>query len=326
MAKDPESAEQVLVLIDGHALIYRAYHAFQDLTSPDGASISAVYGFCRILLTVIQELKPEYILVTFDHHQPTFRHAEYAGYKANREEMPDDLKPQIQMIKDFVTAFNIPQFILPGYEADDLIGTIVRQIERRPTGSKPELRTIIVTGDRDAFQLVSERTHVWMPGRSKPVRTQDTEYDVAGVLKKMGVRPDQIVDLKALMGDASDNIPGVKGIGEKGAVKLLTEFVTLENIYETIQTDNLQLDASNHPLLKGSLLRKLAEGHQDALLSKRLATIDRESPITVDLDQCRLAAYRKDDVLKMFEEYGFKSLVHSLPADEFEQAVQGALF
>ena len=326
MAKDPESAEQVLVLIDGHALIYRAYHAFQDLTSPDGASISAVYGFCRILLTVIQELKPEYILVTFDHHQPTFRHAEYAGYKANREEMPDDLKPQIQMIKDFVTAFNIPQFILPGYEADDLIGTIVRQVERRPTGSKPELRTIIVTGDRDAFQLVSERTHVWMPGRSKPVRTQDTEYDVAGVLKKMGVRPDQIVDLKALMGDASDNIPGVKGIGEKGAVKLLTEFVTLENIYETIQTDNLQLDASNHPLLKGSLLRKLAEGHQDALLSKRLATIDRESPITVDLDQCRLAAYRKDDVLKMFEEYGFKSLVHSLPADEFEQAVQGALF
>lgn len=326
MAKDPDSAEQVLVLIDGHALIYRAYHAFQDLTSPDGAPISAVYGFCRILLTVIQELKPEYILVTFDHHQPTFRHAEYLGYKANREEMPDDLKPQIQKIKDFVTAFNIPQFILPGYEADDLIGTIVRQIEMRPIGTQPELRTIIVTGDRDAFQLVSERTHVWMPGRSKPVRTQDTEYDAPAVVKKMGVRPDQIVDLKALMGDASDNIPGVAGIGEKGAVKLLTEFGTLENIYETIEAEKLTIEGSKHPILKGSLLRKLAEGYQDALLSKRLATIDRESPITVELDQCRLSAYRKDDVLKMFQEYGFKSLVHSLPADEFEQAIQGALF
>ena len=326
MAKDPDSAEQVLVLIDGHALIYRAYHAFQDLTSPDGAPISAVYGFCRILLTVIQELKPEYILVTFDHHQPTFRHAEYLGYKANREEMPDDLKPQIQKIKDFVTAFNIPQFILPGYEADDLIGTIVRQIEMRPIGTQPELRTIIVTGDRDAFQLVSERTHVWMPGRSKPVRTQDTEYDDVAVVKKMGVRPDQIVDLKALMGDASDNIPGVAGIGEKGAVKLLTEFGTLENIYETIEAEKLTIEGSKHPILKGSLLRKLAEGYQDALLSKRLATIDRESPITVELDQCRLSAYRKDDVLKMFQEYGFKSLVHSLPADEFEQAIQGALF
>lgn len=326
MANDPDAKEQVLVLIDGHALIYRAYHAFQDLTAPDGSPISAVYGFCRILLTVIQELKPEYILVAFDHHQPTFRHAEYLGYKANREEMPDDLKPQIQKIKDFVTAFNIPQFILPGYEADDLIGTIVRQVEMRPIGTKPELRTIIVTGDRDAFQLVSDRTHVWMPGRSKPVRTQDTEYDKEGVLKKMGVRPDQIVDLKALMGDASDNIPGVTGIGEKGAIKLLTEFGTLENIYKTIEAENLQISDSKHPTLKGSLLRKLAEGYNDAMLSKRLATIDQESPITVELDLCRLAAYRKDDVLNMFQEYGFKSLIHSLPADEFEQSVQGALF
>jgi DNA polymerase-1 len=188
------------------------------------------------------------------------------------------------------------------------------------------LRSIIVTGDRDAFQLVSEQTHVWMPGRSKPVRTQDTEYDAEGVVKKMGVRPDQIIDLKALMGDASDNIPGVAGIGEKTAVKLLNEFGTLECIYETIQKDNLQIGASTHPTLKGSLLKKLAEGYTDALLSKRLATIDQESPITLELEKCKLSSYHKDDVLGMFEEFGFKSLMHSLPADEFETAVQGALF
>jgi len=325
MANDSQK-QQVLVLIDGHALIYRAFHAFQDLTTPDGTPVSAVYGFCRILLTVIKELDPQYILVTFDHAKPTFRHAEYLGYKANREEMPAELPPQIEKIKEVVTAFNIPQFELPGYEADDLIGTIVRQVEMRPVGSQPDVRTIIVTGDRDAFQLVSDRTHVWMPGRSKPVRTIDTEYDAAGVVKKMGVRPDQIVDLKALMGDASDNIPGIVGIGEKTAVKLLQEFGTLDNIYQTIQKQNLMIGSSTHPILKGSLLKKLAEGHEDALLSQRLAKIDQESPITLELEQCRLAAYRKEDVLKIFEELGFKSLLHSLPADEFEQAVQGALF
>lgn len=326
MENQPASKKQMVVLIDGHALIYRAFHAFQDLTAPDGTPINAVYGFCRIILTVIKELEPEYILVAFDHHQPTFRHTEYLGYKANRAEMPDELRPQIQKIKDFITAFNIPQFILPGYEADDLIGTISRQLEMRPIGAQPELLTMIVTGDRDAFQLVTDRTHVWMPGRSKPVRTHDTEYDPEGVKKKMGVRPDQIVDLKALMGDASDNIPGVAGIGEKTAIKLLTEFDTLENIYKTIADENLIIGSSSHPTLKGGLLKKLAEGHQDALLSKRLAQIDRESPITLELDQCRLASYRKADVLKMFEELNFKSLISLLPADEFELEVQGALF
>lgn len=326
MVEQTQSKKQMVVLIDGHALIYRAYHAFQDLTTPEGTPIAAVYGFCRILLTVIKELGPEYILVAFDHHQPTFRHTEYLGYKANREEMPAELPPQIDKIKEIITAFNIPQFILPGYEADDIIGTITRQIEMRPAGAAPDLRTMIVTGDRDAFQLVTDRTHVWMPGRSKPVRTQDTEYDPEGVVKKMGVRPDQIVDLKALMGDASDNIPGVAGIGEKTAVKLLTEFGTLEKIYETIQGENLMIGSSKHPTLKGGLLKKLAEGYEEALLSQRLARIDRESPVTLELDKCRLAEYRKDDVLRIFNELGFKSLVTLLPADEFELEVQGALF
>ncbi len=326
MVKQSDSAEKIFTLIDGHALIYRAYHAFQDLTTPDGTPISAVYGFCRILLTVIRELQPEYILVAFDHAQPTFRHSEYLGYKANREEMPDDLPPQIDTVKQIVTAFNIPQFELAGYEADDLIGTLVRQINQHPQRVPKNLLTIIVTGDKDAFQLVGQNTHVWMPGRSKPVKTVDTEYDAEGVVRKMGVRPDQIVDLKALMGDASDNIPGVPGIGEKTAVKLLQEFGTLEKIYQIIEEEKLTISDSKHSILKSSLLRKLAEGYQEALLSQRLAQIDQNSPITLELDHCRLSAYKKEEVVKIFEELHFQSLMNLLPADEFELKVQGALF
>jgi DNA polymerase I len=326
MARLTDNSRKIFVLIDGHALIYRAYHAFQDLTTSDGTPISAVYGFCRILLTVIRELQPEYILVALDHAQPTFRHTEYLGYKANREEMPDDLPPQIDKIKEIITAFNIPQFILPGYEADDLIGTLARQLEERPETEEPQLLTLIVTGDRDAFQLVTDKTHVWMPGRTKPVRTVDMEYDPKGVETKMGVRPDQIVDLKALMGDASDNIPGVAGIGEKTAVKLLQEFGTLEAIYQTIEKENLTISDSKHPLLKGSLLRKLAEGYQDALLSQKLAKIDQYTPVTLCIEDCKLSGYKKEDVMKIFHELSFNSLLSLLPADEFEQQVQGALF
>lgn len=325
-ASQPPPPAQTFAVVDGHALIYRAFHAFQDLTAADGTPISAVYGFCRILLTVIRELQPEYILVTFDHAKPTFRHTEYLEYKANREAMPAELPPQIDKIKEIITAFNIPQYELPGYEADDIIGTLARQIEMRPRGVRPELQTLIITGDRDAFQLVTERTHVWMPGRTKPARSPDTEYDPAGVTLKMGVRPDQIVDLKALMGDASDNIPGVPGIGAKTAVKLLQEFGSLDQLYATIQTENLTMTGSSHPTLKGSLLRKLVEGYEKALLSQRLARIDQEAPVTLELESCRLAAYRKEDVLQLFGQLGFKSLIPLLPADQFELSVQGALF
>lgn len=302
------------VLIDGHALIYRAYHAFLALSTSEGQLVNAVYGFSRILLTVMKDLQPYYIAVTFDDKKPTFRHAEYLGYKATRPEMPDDLKPQIALIKDVVTAFNIPQFILPGYEADDLIGTLARQINERDGG----LMTIIVTGDRDAFQLVNDYTHVWLPGRGK--QSHDMEYDAIAVEKKMGVRPDQIVDLKALMGDASDNIPGIKGVGEKTAVKLLQEFGTLDKIYEAVT------NGSAAKSMSPSLIKKLAEGHQDAVMSKQLATIDCNTPITLDIDECHLSHYKKDDVIKLFEKYEFDSLMKLLPPDEFELEVQEALF
>lgn len=313
---------KTFILIDGHALIYRAYHAFKDLSTHSGQPTNAVYGFTRILLKVIRDFTPEYIAVAFDHHKPTFRHAEYLGYKANRAEMPEDLRPQIDIIKRVVTALNIPQFELPGYEADDLIGTVVCQLQENK--KMKDYLVLIVTGDRDAFQLVNDQVHVWMPGR--PPYTKDTEFDTQQVVQKMGVRPDQIIDLKALMGDASDNIPGVAGVGEKTAVKLIQEFGTLENIYQTIEKENLDFETSKHPLLKGSLLKKLAEGHQDAVMSQKLATIDCASPITLDLEQCRMSSYKKDEVVQLFDELEFKSLVKQLPPDEFELGVQSALF
>ncbi len=316
-----------IILIDGHALIYRAYHAFRDLSTSSGVLVNAVYGFTRILLTVIKDFDPEYIICTFDNAKPTFRHADFVGYKANRAEMPDDLKPQIDLIKKVVTAMNIPQFELPGYEADDLIGTLSRQLDemRQVTGKErtaiPDL-TIIVTGDRDAFQLVTDTTHVWMPGR--PPKLPDREYDPEAVKERMGVRPDQIVDLKALMGDASDNIPGVTGIGEKGAIKLISEFDKLEKLYESIQIGEKEI--SRHPIMTAKLVTKLSEGHEDAILSQQLATIDRNAPITLELEDCRLTSYKKQDVEKLFEELEFNSLLKLLPPDEFEVGVQNALF
>ena len=305
-----------MILIDGHALIYRAYHAFRDLSTSSGILVNAVYGFSRILLTVIRDVEPEYIAVTFDCAKPTFRHADFVGYKANRAEMPDDLKGQIDLIKQVVTAMNIPEFELPGYEADDLIGTLARQLDelRAKKATSPEAPdlTVIVTGDRDSFQLVTDTTHAWLPGR--PPKIPDLEYGPAEVKTRMGVRPDQIVDLKALMGDASDNIPGVAGIGEKTAIKLMQEFDTLEKVYTSLDQ------------IPEKLAKKLAEGHEEAILSQQLATIDQHAPITLDLAACRLAGYHKQDVEELFEKLEFQSLLKLLPADEFETGVQHALF
>lgn len=321
--------QRTFILIDGHALIYRAYHAFADLTTGAGQSVNAVYGFSRILLTVIRDFHPEYIAATFDTAAPTFRHAEYLGYKSNRPEMPVDLRPQIDIIKKVVSAFNIPQFELPGYEADDLIGTLACQIKneakrQRAAGKDADILTVIVTGDRDSFQLVEDDlVHVWLPGRGK--FSKDKEYNEEGVIEKMGVKPSQIVDLKALMGDASDCIPGVTGIGEKTAVKLVQAFGSVDNLYDLLIHPE-KMNENQQKVLTPAIAKKLAEGQQDAVLSKQLGTIDCASPITLDLESCRMSAYNKEDVVKLFEELEFTSLLKLLPADEFETNVQDALF
>jgi len=307
-------ADNNLLLIDAHGVIYRAYYAFPELSTSNGLLVNAVYGFARIVLTTLSEREPQYVVVAFDHKDKTKRHSTYDAYKANRAAMPDDLKPQIAIVKDFVQAMNIPHFELSGYEADDLIGTIVTDVEKK----EPDLENLIVTGDKDLLQLVNEKTHVLIPSR---VRGQeDAEYDSAGVAAKLGIAPNQVVELKALMGDSSDNIPGVKGIGQKTAVALLHQFGTISALYAALETD-----AEKTGLAQG-VLNKLLAGKQDAFLSQGLATIDCAAPIDFELDHCKLTAYDKDEVEAFLEKYEFESLMKLLPKDDFELGVQDALF
>jgi len=314
---------RIFLLVDGHAVIYRAFYGFPGLTNSAGQLANAVYGFSRILLTAIREFEPEYLAVTFDNRAPTFRHDHFEPYKANRSEMPDELKPQIEMVKQVVTALNIPQFEVPGFEADDLIGTISRLLDapamRRPSFETANLTTVIVTGDRDTFQLVDDNTHVWLPARTK--NQVAVEYDATTVTAKMGVPPTQIIDLKALMGDASDNIPGVKGIGPKTATTLIRQFGSVENLYAALASST-----SETQKLSSSLITKLLTDKDQAFLSRSLATIDCQVPLDFSLPACRVSDYDKSAIITLFNDWGFKSLIGSLPADEFETSVQAALF
>jgi DNA polymerase-1 len=304
-----------LVLIDGHALIYRAYHAFPGLTTPDGMLVNAVYGFARILLTVIRDFAPEYIAVAFDSKGPTLRSQEYDAYKAHRPEMPDDLKPQIEQVRQLVVGLNIPEFGVSGYEADDILGTIAGCVAE-------ELPVVIVTGDKDLLQLVTDQVTVLIPGTKK---NPNREFDPELVRSVLGVRPYQVTDLKAIMGDASDNIPGVPGIGKVGAAKLICTFGSLEQVYAAV--DQVVAGATDTSgLLKGALLQKLIAGRASAALSKELATIERSVPISFEIEACRVAEYDKPAVLAQFEKLGFMSLIPLLPKDAFQLGVQDALF
>lgn len=303
------------LLVDAHALIYRAYYAIPNLTDPEGNLVNAVYGFSKMVLGAISYFEPEYAAVCFDHPKPTFRHKKFDGYKAQRAKMPDDLIPQIQIIKDVVSALGIPKFEVEGFEADDLIGTVNCKVEEMDR----QLLTVIVTGDQDAFQLVDNDTHIWMPARGK--QKGDIEYDSTLVEKKLGITPKQVIDLKALMGDNSDNIPGVKGVGPKTAAALIQEFGTIEKIYEF-----LDKNPEGNNLIKGALLPKLIGGKDSAFMSKDLATIECKAPIDFDLENCRVTTYDKNKVIEIFKTLNFKSLINFLPKDAFETSVQEALF
>ena len=241
-----------LVLIDGHALAYRMFFALplQAFTTKQGEPTNATYGFTRTLLELIlAEHPPQYLAVSFDVGK-TFRDDIFTEYKGTREKMPDELRQQIERIKEVAGALNIPILELDGYEADDVLGTVAQQA--RPHG----VPVHIITGDRDLLQLVDENTHVELPTRG----SQPSEvYDPNGVIQKMGVRPNQIVDYKALVGDSSDNIPGVRGVGDKTAVKLLTQYDTLDNLYAHIEE------------VKGAMGKKLVTGQESAYLSQKLA-------------------------------------------------------
>lgn len=287
-----------LILVDGHALFHRAFHAMPALTTSKGELVNAVYGFSMMLLRVIDDVGPEYIVVTFDTQAPTFRHQEFTQYKANRGPAPEGLHEQLPRVKEVVEALNIPIFQLPGFEADDLIGTLAKQATQN--GIK-DLEVYIVTGDRDAIQLVTDRVKVYTPGKSL---SDVVLYDIAKVKEKYGFAPRQLIDYKALAGDSSDNIPGVRGIGEVSATKLIQQFGSLEEIYKNLD----KIPERQRQLL--------AEGSESAALSKKLATIDTEVPITLELEKCKVRDYDKEKVTKLFTELEFKSLLTKLPKSD----------
>jgi DNA polymerase I len=289
-----------LMLLDGFGLVYRGYYALPPLTTSKGELVNGVFGFCSIVLRGFADLKPDYVAVCFDLSAPTFRHEQYAEYKATRTRMPDDLAAQFPKVREVVKALRIPVYEQQGYEADDVIGTLVGQAE------EAKVETTIVSVDLDMLQLVSERTRL-MTTRSGVENT--VIYDPARIWERFGLRPDQMIDYKALKGDPTDNIPGVPGVGEKTAAKLVAEFGTLDDLYARIDD------------VKPEKLREKLREHRDAVFQGReLTTIVRDLPVQLDLDAARLGDYDRDTVLRLFREYEFRTLIERLPAMSGESA------
>jgi len=304
---------KILVLIDGHALVHRAFHALPPLNTQKGELVNAVYGFVLILLKVLKELKPDYLAATFDLPKPTFRHEEYEAYKATRVKAPDELYRQIGRVKDVLAAFNIPVYEKAGYEADDVIGTIAKKAEKQ----KEKIKSIIVTGDLDTLQLVNKQTSIFTLRKG----VKDTVlYDAKMVEERYGLKPEQMVDFKGLKGDPSDNIPGVPGIGEKTAVELLKKYGSIENLYrelEKMRAGKESKAVGKKTPISEKLLDKLWENKEQAFFSKYLATIKLDVPLEFDLKDTRARDYDREKVVKLFKELGFYSLVERIPlADE----------
>lgn len=286
---------KILVLVDGNALLHRAFHATPPLTTSKGELINAVFGFTNMLLKAWDDLTPDFMAVTWDRKAPTFRHAQYTQYKGTRGPTDDNLSGQYQRVHEVVDALNIPEFSLDGYEADDLIGTLARQAVEK----EKNLEVIVLTGDRDIMQIIEKRVKILMP---KKTLSDVGLYGIAEFEDRFGFSPKQIIEYKALAGDASDNIPGVAGIGDVSATKLIKEFGSIEKIYLP----------KNLITLPERIQMLLAEGAESAAMSKKLATLDLEAPIKLDLKACRVSDYDKQKAINLFQELEFKSLVTKL--------------
>jgi DNA polymerase-1 len=287
------SQRKRLFLIDGSALFYRSYFAFirNPLINSKGENTSAVYGYTMYLMRIIMEEKPEYLAVVFDHKEPTFRHEMYEPYKATREKMPEEMISQYPRIIEITKAFDVPLLEVPGYEADDVIGTLAKR------GEAEGLEVFMATSDKDMMQLLSPHIHMYSmrPGADSEI------IDEAYVKEKYGLTPSQIVDYLALMGDSSDNVPGVPKVGDKTARSLLQEFGTLENIYRNLDK-----------ITKKSIKESLKENRDKAELSKKLVTINTEVPLDIDWEAIRLTRMNPDHLVPLFEELEFRSLITKL--------------
>jgi len=293
-----------LIIIDSNSLIHRAYHALPPLTTKKGELVNAVYGFLLVFLKALKEFQPDYIAACFDLPGPTFRHKKFKEYKAKRPPTPEELCQQIPKVKEILKSFDVPIFEKEGFEADDIIGTISKLAPRKQAW--PKLETVILSGDLDTLQLVNPCTKVYALRKG----VKDTIlYDIEKVKEKFqGLTPEQILDFKSLRGDASDNIPGVTGVGEKTAIELLLKFGSLENIYREVEEDSEQVK-SLKPKLKETLLKY----KKQAFLSKTLAQIDKNTPIDFNLEKCFWKEYDKEKVIQILKNFEFYSLLGRLP-------------
>ncbi|MFI3209675.1 MAG: DNA polymerase I [Peptostreptococcaceae bacterium] len=288
---------KTLVIIDGNSMINRAFFALPEMNNSEGLNTNAVYGFTTMLFKIIDTYNPTHISVTFDKKAKTFRHLEYEDYKAGRKKMSGDLAEQFKPLKDLLDSLKINRLEIEGFEADDIIGTVSKVAEEN------DFKVYIVTGDKDAIQLASHKTTTLI---TKKGISEIEEYDYDSVIEKIGMTPTEFIDLKGLMGDKSDNIPGIAGIGEVTGKKLIKEYGSVENIIENVEN------------LKGSVKNKIIEGSEMGLLSKKLATIIRDVPIDFIMEDLEYGEYNVEDVIKVFEYLGFKTLLQRFIKDDFD--------
>jgi len=282
---------RTLLIIDANSLIHRAFHALPPLTDISGRPAGALYGISSILIKLLRETHPEFVVAAYDRPEPTFRKKEFSEYKAHRPQASDDLIDQLISSKDIFKGFGIKTIETPGFEADDIIGTLVEKFK-----GEPDLeRLVILSGDLDVLQLVEgDRVVGWIPHKGI---SEFTEYDEPAVIGRFGLPPSLLIDYKGLVGDKSDNIPGVSGVGPKTAVTLIKEYGPLEDLYDL------------SPAPKTEALKRILAGKDSALMSKRLATISREAPIgEISLGDMSVGDLRSDDVSAFLDSYGFKNL------------------
>ena len=288
-----------LVLIDGNSIMNRAFYGIMSskmLTTSDGTYTNAVYGFLSILFKIQEDLNPEYIAVAFDLKGPTKRHELYESYKANRHGMPEELASQMPIIKDVLRAMNIKIIEKQGYEGDDIIGTLSRM------GEEKKLDVTILSGDRDNFQLASDKVTIRIP-RTKMGKTENEDYDRNRIMEEYGLDPQELIEVKGLMGDTSDNIPGVPGVGEKTALNLIKHYRTIENLYNEVENNENLLD------VKGKLKEKILDNKELAFLSKELGTIDRKAPIEEKIEDLKLQEWNKSEVYNLFKYLRFNRFI-----------------
>ena len=286
-----------LIVVDGNSIVNRAFYGIMGskmLQTADGTYTNAVYGFLAILFKELDEVKPDYIAVAFDLKVPTARHKMYDGYKANRKGMPEELASQMPILKDVLRAMNITIIEKEGYEADDVLGTL------SCIGEKSGLEVVLLTGDRDSFQLATDKVSIYIP-RTKGGKTETEIFNRDKVLEVYGVEPKQMIEVKGLQGDTSDNIPGVPGIGEKTALSLVKKYGTIDHLYECVE--------SNTDDLKGKQREKIVDNKDLAMLSRTLGTINLETPIEQSIDDLKMKEWNKAEVYKMFKELKFNRYI-----------------